>query len=128
MGPVAEIRGLASACLLAPLCVGGVSVMPPALLPAILANAHADLFDALGVDVFIQRGTGAVLPVRVVVEDGVARVGEYGQVIGRDTFANFLRAQWIPARGDVLAIDVASRKVDSIDTGDGIVVRVVLHG
>jgi len=95
---------------------------------AIFADAHADLFDALGVDAFVQRGTDAALPVRVVVEDGVARVGEYGQVIGRNTLVNFLRAQWVPVRGDAVTIDGVSRKVDSIDTDDGMVCRVVLHG
>lgn len=95
---------------------------------AIFADAHADLFDALGVDAFVQRGTAAAVPVRVVVEDGVARVGEYGQVVGRNTLVNFLRAQWAPVRGDLLTIDGATRKVESIDTDDGIVVRVVLHG
>jgi hypothetical protein len=95
---------------------------------AIFTDAHADLFDALGVDAFVQRGADAPVPVRVVVEDGVARVGEYGQVIGRNTCVNFLRAQWIPARADLVTIDGSTRKVDAIDTDDGIVARVVLHG
>lgn len=95
---------------------------------AIFADAHADLFDALGVDAFVQRGADPALPVRVVVEDGVARVGEYGQVIGRNTMVNFLRVQWVPARGDLVTIDGGTRKVDAIDTDDGIVARVVLHG
>lgn len=94
----------------------------------VFAEAHVDLFDALGVDAFVQRGTDDPAPVRVVVEDGVARVGEYGQVIGRTTHASFLRAQWVPVRGDLLTIAGAIRKVESIDTDDGIVVRVVLHG
>jgi len=94
----------------------------------IFADAHVDLFDALGIDAFVQRGTDAAVPVRVVVEDGVARVGDYGQVIGRNTLANFLRAQWVPARGDLLTIDGNTRKVESTDTDDGIVARVVLHG
>lgn len=95
---------------------------------AVFAEAHVDLFDALGVDAFVQRGTDAAVPARVVVEDGVARVGEYGQVVGRNTHVSFLRAQWVPVRGDLLTIDGATRKVESIDTDDGIVARVVLHG
>ena len=95
---------------------------------AVFAEAHVDLFDALGVDAFVQRGSDADVPVRVVVEDGVARVGEFGQVIGRNTCVNFLRVQWVPMRGDLVTIDGAGRKVESIDTDDGIVVRVVLHG
>jgi len=95
---------------------------------ATFGEAHADLFDALGVDAFVQRGTDAAVPVRVVVEDGVARVGEYGQVVGRNTCINFLRAQWLPVRGDLVTIDGNARKVDAMDIDDGIVVRVVLHG
>lgn len=91
-------------------------------------DAHASLMDALGTDATLQRGSGPAVPVRVVVHDGVARVGDYGQVIGRKTLVDVLRSQWQPRRGDVLTIDGAARPVEAIEQDDGIVVTAVLHG
>lgn len=91
-------------------------------------DAHADLMSALGTDATVQRGTDAAVPVRVVVHDGVARVGEYGQVVGRNTRVDFLRSSWQPQRGDLVTIDGVARKVETIDSDDGIVVQAVLHG
>lgn len=91
-------------------------------------DAHADLLSALGTDATVQRGNDAAVPVRVVVHDGVARVGEYGQVVGRQTLVDFLRSNWQPQRGDLVTIDGTTRKVESIDSDDGIVATAVLHG
>ena len=99
---------------------------------AVFADAYADMLSALGVDTSnatVQRGAGDPVPVSVVVHDGVARVGEYGRVIGRNTTVDFLRSEWQPMRGDLVTLDDGtSRKVDEILTDDGIVVTVVLHG
>lgn len=95
---------------------------------AAFVDAHASLMDVLGTDATVQRGSDAAVPVRVVVHDGVARVGEYGQVVGRRTLVDFLRSQWTPQRGDVLTLDGLDRKVEAIDTDDGMVVTAVLHG
>jgi hypothetical protein len=95
---------------------------------AAFVDAHASLMDALGTDATVQRGSDAAVPVRVVVRDGVSRLGQYGQVVGRNTVVSFLRSQWQPKREDVLTLDGVARKVEAIDEDDGIAVTVVLHG
>jgi hypothetical protein len=79
-------------------------------------------------DATIQRGTDQPVALRVVVDDGVAKVGQYGQVIGRVSKVSFLRAEWPPARGDILTIDGQARKIEAIDSDDGYIVEAVLHG
>lgn len=86
------------------------------------------IFAALGVDATVQRGAAAPVPVRVVKRDGVARVGEYGQVIGTARHVSFRRAEWQPARGDVVVIDGPSQTVEAIVEDDGYAVEVVVNG
>ncbi|HEX7113201.1 MAG TPA: hypothetical protein VF216_12215 [Mizugakiibacter sp.] len=95
---------------------------------AVFADAHAALFAALGVDATVQRGAAAPAAVRVIVRDGVARIGEYGQVLGRARHVSFNRAQWQPARGDVVVIGGDTRTVEAIESDDGYAVEAVLHG
>lgn len=95
---------------------------------AAFVDAHASLMDALGTDATVQRGSDAAVPVRVVVRDGMARVGQYGQVAGRNTLVDFLRSAWQPKRGDLVTIDGVTRPVEDIDVDDGIAVTAVLHG
>ena len=82
----------------------------------------------LGTDATVQRGADPAVPVRIVVHDGVSRVGQYGQVLGRNTVVDFLRSVWTPKRGDVVTIDGVARAVENIEADDGIVVTAVLHG
>lgn len=91
-------------------------------------NSSARILAALGVSITMQRGTAAAVTVTAIVEDGVAQIGHQGQVIGRMTKVQFLRSQWAPARGDLVTIDGLTRKIEAIDTDDGMVVEVVLHG
>jgi hypothetical protein len=93
------------------------------------ADMHAALFDRFSVPVTVQRGAALPVASRVVQDDGVASIGEYGQVIGRVTKLSFIKAEWNPARGDVVTFDDGSAlKVEAIDTDDGIVVEAVMHG
>ncbi len=92
------------------------------------ANASARIHGALGVSVTVQRGAAAPITVTAIVEDGVAQLGHHGQVIGRMSKVVFLRSQWLPVRGDLVTIDGLTRKVEAIDTDDGLVVEAVLHG
>lgn len=100
----------------------------------IFAEAHVDLMgtvgsdEGLGTDAIVQRGASDPVPVRVVVHDGVARVGEYGQVIGRNTLVDFLRIEWSPRRGDKVTVDGSTRPVEDIESDDGVVVTAVLYG
>lgn len=95
-------------------------------------DAHADMLSALGGNVataVVTRGSVDYGPFQVVVHDGVARVGEYGQVIGRSTHVDFLRSAFLPARADLVSLNGgATRKVEALEADDGIVVQVVLHG
>lgn len=88
----------------------------------------AAIFDTLATDASIVRGTAAAVAVRVIVEDGMEKVGQYGQVIGRVTKVSFMKSAWAPARGDVLTLNGVARAVEAIDSDDGYVVGVVLHG
>ncbi|HXD35437.1 MAG TPA: hypothetical protein VN624_02210 [Rhodanobacter sp.] len=95
-------------------------------------DAHADMLSALGGNVataVVTRGSVDSDPLQVVVHDGVARVGEYGQVVGRNTRVDFLRSAFQPVRGDLVSLNGGPlRKVDAIEVDDGFVVQVVLHG
>lgn len=99
-------------------------------------SMHQDLFDTFGRDAIVAPvGGGVALPVRVVVNEGVERIGEYGQSIGRVTTVDFLARQYRPVQGDVLTLldvttgaEVWSKPVASTGADDGFVVKVVMHG
>lgn len=101
---------------------------------AMLADLHPELLDVFGSDGLIVRGSDPAVPVRIVIDQGVERIGEYGQSIGRMQTASFLAVQYRPKQGDVLTLldDLGdaqwSKPVASIDADDGYVVRAVLHG
>lgn len=86
------------------------------------------LFDEFGVDGTVQRGAAAPVAVRLIIDEGVVRLGEYGQVIGQVTVASFKVPQWRPLPGDVVTVDGLARKVDDLDSDDGYVAKAVLHG
>jgi hypothetical protein len=105
---------------------------------AAVADIDASLFDMMGDDATVQRGAGAPVPVRVVVTRGVAKLGEYGQVVARVTTVLFHQSDltiggvtytgWQPQQGDQLTLTDGTRKVASIDADDGYVTTAVLHG
>jgi hypothetical protein len=95
--------------------------------PAFVAST-ARLIKVLGVGITVQRGADAPVNVTAIIEDGVAQVGQHGHVISRMTKVIFLRSQWLPARGDLVTIDGVTRKLEAIDTDDGMAVEAVLHG
>ncbi len=98
------------------------------LADAAFGEMDAVLFDTFGEAVAVQRGTDAAVAVRVVLERGVERLGDYGQVAGRVTTASFLNSEWIPKPGDVLQLASGDRKVEAIDRDDGKVTVAVLYG
>lgn len=93
-----------------------------------IAEADAALFEAFGEDATVQRGADAAVPVRVVLTRGVERFGDYGQVVGRVTVADLRNNEWVAKPGDVLHLASGDRDVASIESDDGSVNRVVLHG
>lgn len=88
----------------------------------------SDLFDQFADPCTVVRGSADAVTARCVVEDGVAKIGQYGQVIATITRASFIKAEWDPKPRDVVTIDSVARKVEAIDSDDGLVVQVVLHG
>lgn len=98
------------------------------------AGMHEDLFDEYGQNGSIVRGANAPVPVRVIVNEGVERVGEYGQSIGHVMVVHFLVSEFRPQQRDVLTLldtlgeTVWTKPVASVDKGDGYVVQAVMHG
>lgn len=97
---------------------------------AAIADMDDVLFDEFGAGdgVTVTRGAAAAVPVRVVLQRGVAKLGDYGQVVARVTTAMFINTEWVPQQGDVLNLADGDRKVDSIGDDDGYATTVVLHG
>ena len=91
-------------------------------------NPHAALVAALGTDVTVQRGSNAAVTVRAVVRNEQQQAGQYSRFASRKTLVDFLRATWIPLKGDKVTVDGSTREVEAIDADDGIVTTVVLHG
>lgn len=82
---------------------------------------HSRLLARLGQEALL-RG----LPTRVIVEDGVAVTGEYGNVTGYRTFAT-IPAAMAPKVGDALVSGGKTYAVDGIDANDGYSISVVLR-
>ena len=98
----------------------------------VFAGMHVSLFETFGIDATVQRGAGASVPVRIVVNRGQERIGEFGSTIGRIDTLDFLIAQWTPAQGDVVAwtdrLGAHSKQVETLIANDGFVATAVLHG
>jgi hypothetical protein len=93
-----------------------------------IAEMDETLFAEFGEDATVQRGADAPVALRVFVERGVEKLGDYGQVIARVTTVMFRDNDWIPQQGDVVSITGSSRKVESIGMADGYVTTAVLNG
>lgn len=95
---------------------------------------HEELFDTFAVDGRMARAGQADVPVRVVVDEGVERLGEYGQVIGVVTVVSFLSREFRPRQNDMLTVfDEAgaeqwSKRVQSVDADDRFIVKAVIRG
>jgi hypothetical protein len=75
----------------------------------------------------IRDGAGPV-PTRCIVEDGAEQLGEYGQVIGRVTKASFIKIEWTPKRGDVVAFEDGCQKTcETLVDDDGLVAEWILN-
>lgn len=97
-----------------------------------LAAMYADVFADQGCDATVARGVAPAVPVRIVVRRGVNKYGEYSQVIGQVTTVAFLRSEWDPKQGDVVAwTDRLGSHSDSLTSemdDNGFMSTVVLHG
>lgn len=93
-----------------------------------IAEMDETLFAEFGEDATVQRGADAPVTLRVFVERGVQKLGDYGQVVATVTTVMFRDSDWVPQQGDVVSLNGSTRKVESIDMADGYVTTAVLHG
>jgi hypothetical protein len=89
---------------------------------------HDAVFDTFGIDIIVQRGSGPAVPVRVIVRDGVARLGEFQQVIGTARHLIVQCRQWQFQRGDVASWNGQAHTVEAQVADDGYVNEAVLYG
>lgn len=102
----------------------------------VFQDMHLELFEAFGRDVLVvPAGTADAINARAIVNEGVERIGEYGQSIGRVTVLDFMALQYRPQPRDTVSLldpitghVVWMRPVASIDADDGFVIKAVLHG
>lgn len=89
----------------------------------------SDPFDRLNQRLLARLGREALLrgePVRVIVEQGVAVTGEYGQVTGFRSLVSIPSAEK-PRGGDALVIGSESFTVDAVERDDGYLTRVFVR-
>ncbi|MCI1152000.1 hypothetical protein [Stenotrophomonas maltophilia] len=95
-------------------------------------SALRTLYATFGVDALVTRGSEAGIPVRIIVNRGEVRLGEYGQAVGLVDSVSFLHEQWKPKHGDVVAwsdrLGDHSKRVERPRRDDGLEVEVTLNG
>lgn len=92
------------------------------------STADTLVFDVLGVVANVQRPPDPSAPIRVVVREGVERLGEYQQVIGLVRHVYARNRDWVFRRGDVVTLDGRSQAVEAVVRNDGHVNEAALHG
>lgn len=97
-----------------------------------LLDMHADLFEEFGTAAAVTRAGGEAEPVRIVIDRGVERIGEFGTVAGRVDVVSFMVSQWEPRQGDLVSwadrLGTHEKRVESLLENDGFVAKAVLHG
>jgi hypothetical protein len=91
------------------------------------ASMHDGLFDQFADACTVVRGAAGPVTTRCIVDQGVAKLGDVGQVIGRVTRLSFIKAEWDPARGDVVTFDGLTQTIEAIENDDGIVVECIVN-
>ena len=86
------------------------------------------IFDTLGVIAQVQRRPNPSVLIPLVVRDGVERLGEFQQVIGRARHVVARNGEWVFRRGDEVTLDGRTRAVEALVRDDGLVNEAVLHG
>ncbi|WP_363798397.1 hypothetical protein ABU614_01035 [Lysobacter firmicutimachus] len=94
----------------------------------VFSTADTVVFDVLGVVAQVQRPPSYSATIRLVVRDGVERLGEFQQVVGRARHVVARNTDWAFRRGDVVTIDGRAYPVEAIVRDDGLVNEAVLHG
>lgn len=94
------------------------------------AFAVADdvIFEVLGVVAQVQRPPHPSVQIPLVVRDGVERLGEFQQVVGRARHVSARNRDWLFRRGDDVTLDGRTQAVEALVRDDGLVNEAVLHG
>ena len=86
------------------------------------------LFETLGVVARIERDGDHTVRSQIVVRDGVERLGEFQQVVGRSRHVLARNREWMFRRGDVVVLSDRTQTVEAMIKDDGLVNEAVLHG
>ena len=86
------------------------------------------VFDTLAVVAQVQRRPNPSERTLLVVRDGVERLGEFQQVIGRARHVIARNREWRFRRGDEVTLDGRTQPVETLVKDDGLVNEAVLHG
>ena len=86
------------------------------------------IFEVLGVVAQVQRLDSPPATATLVVRDGVERLGEFQQVVGRARHVVVRNRDWLFRRGDEVTLDGRTRAVEALVRDDGLVNEAVLHG
>lgn len=91
-------------------------------------RADESVFEVLGTVTQVQRPPNPSASIRLLFRDGVERLGDFQQVIGRARHVVARNADWVFRRGDLVSIDGRVQPVDAVVRDDGLVNEAVLHG
>lgn len=94
----------------------------------VFSTADHVVFATLGVVAHVRRSPSPSAPVRVVLRDGVERLGEFQQVIGRARHVLARNAEWVFRRGDEVTLDGRTQAVEAVVRDDGLVNEAALYG
>jgi hypothetical protein len=86
------------------------------------------LFETLGVVARIERDGGHTVRSLIMVRDGVERLGEFQQTIGRARHVVVRNREWLFRRGDEITLDGRTQLVEALVRDDGLVNEAILHG
>ncbi|WP_031372191.1 hypothetical protein [Lysobacter antibioticus] len=86
------------------------------------------VFDTLAVVAQVQRRPNPSERTLLVVRDGVERLGEFQQVVGRARHVIARNREWTFRRGDEVTLDGRTQPVEALVKDDGLVNEAVLHG
>lgn len=86
------------------------------------------VFTTLGLVAQVQRLPNRSAPITLVVRDGVERLGEFQQVVGRARHVIARNREWVFRRGDQVALPDWTQTVEAVVKNDGLINEAVLHG
>ncbi|WP_148649859.1 head-tail joining protein [Lysobacter antibioticus] len=86
------------------------------------------LFESLGVVARIERDGGHTVRSHIVVRDGVERLGEFQQIVGRARHVVVRNREWLFRRGDEITFDGRTQAVEVVVRDDGLINEAILHG